>query len=379
MSARTKLSPPPLIARTGNPIPVARALLPKAAHVIPYLVQIDQSRRYANFGPLTLDLEERFAARFSAPAHVATMANGTVALTLALKALGAEPGALCLMPSWTFVATAHAACQAGLVPYFVDVDADSWMLDPAAIPNLVAAAPGRVGAIVPVAAFGRMPDVSAWVAVREALDIPVLLDAAAAFDALTDARVPATVSLHATKTLGVGEGGFIVSQDKAMVDRARALSSFGFCGSRDSQFVASNAKLNEYAAAVGHAGLDAWPAARLRFALAGTRLRIALARLRQISFQPGWSTEWVSSVCVVGLPAGASREVEASLSAFGVETRRWWGDGCHASPAFADCPRSALPNTEALAASTIGLPFSCDLSDDEIADIAEALTRALGA
>jgi dTDP-4-amino-4,6-dideoxygalactose transaminase len=359
-------------------VAVARPFMPTAAALAPYLEQMDAARWYSNFGPLLCAFEQRLADRFTHPAFVATAASGTQALTLALQAMGARPGGFCAMPAWTFVATAHAAAQAGLVPWFVDVDPATWMLDPERLEAELAKAPGRVAAALPVAAFGHVPDLAAWARFRDRTGIPVLLDAAAAFDALDQAAVPAMVSLHATKPLGVGEGGFIVSADESLVHAIRELSTFGFRDSRESQRIATNAKLSEYAAAVGLAGLDGWPATRLRYGLAAQRLRIALTHQAEVVFQEGWGSTWVSSVCVVRLPYGGADAVEAQLNAAGIDTRRWWGAGCHASPAFAAAPRSDLTATETLARSTLGLPFAADMTTDEINRVAEALASALG-
>ncbi|HEX4197798.1 MAG TPA: DegT/DnrJ/EryC1/StrS family aminotransferase [Caulobacteraceae bacterium] len=356
---------------------VARPSMPTAHVLAPYLAQMDEARWYSNFGPLLRAFEQRLADRFAPPAFVATAANGTLALTLALQAMGAEAGGFCAVPAWTFVATAHAVIQAGLVPWFVDVDPQTWMIDPARLEAALGEAPGRIAAALPVAAFGRVPDLAAWARFRERTGIPVLLDAAAAFDALAEAPVPAMVSLHATKALGVGEGGFVVSEDDSLIATIRELTTFGFRGSRESRRVATNAKLSEYAAAVGLASLDGWPAARLRYGLAAQRLRIALADQPAVAFQDGWGVGWVSSVCVVRLPDGAADAVEAHLTAAGIETRRWWGAGCHASPAFAAAPRADLATTETLAASTLGLPFAADLTADEVERVAKALANAL--
>src|SRR5262249_11191979 len=149
-----------------------------------------------------------------------------------------------ILPAWTFVATAHAVIQAGLKPWFVDVDPDTWMLDPAAVSALGLKLRDAC-AVVPVAPFGALPDIEGSLAFPEATGLPVLLDAAAAFDTLPDARLPSVVSLHATKVLGLGEGGFLASDDKRLARRLRTMSTFGFEGSRESLFPATNAKLSE--------------------------------------------------------------------------------------------------------------------------------------
>lgn len=143
-------------------------------------------------------------------------------------------------------------------------------------------------------------------------------------------------------------------------------------------FPASNAKLSEYTAAVGLAALDAWPDTRRRWLATSQLLRIALNSLDQVRFQPGWGSGWVSSVCVVRLPDGSVNTVEAALGRAGVQTRRWWGDGCHTSAAFIRELRAELPVTAKLARATLGLPFAVDLTPSEIDRIAASLAEALG-
>ncbi|MET0183006.1 MAG: DegT/DnrJ/EryC1/StrS family aminotransferase, partial [Caulobacterales bacterium] len=96
-------------------IPVCRPWAPPAHAIAPYLERIDAARWYSNFGPLVLELEDRLAARFQSGTRIVTVTNGTLALALTLRAR-APRGGLCLIPSWTFVATAHAALLAGLTP-----------------------------------------------------------------------------------------------------------------------------------------------------------------------------------------------------------------------------------------------------------------------
>lgn len=365
---------------TANPgaLPVARPRLPTADDILPYLRRIDDARWYSNFGPLLTELELRLASRFTDGAVAATVVNATQALTLALQALDLPAGSLVATPSWTFVATAHAIAQAGLVPWFLDVDHDSQMLDPAQVRDVLARAPGPVSAVLPVAAHGAMPDVEAWLAFRDETGLAVLLDAAAAFDAARDARLPTVVSLHATKVLGIGEGGFLVTDDAALAFRVRRMTTYGFNGTREAQIAGTNAKLSEYTAAVGLAALDKWPADRLRFFLAAQHTRIGLAMTPSVVLQPGWGSDWVTSVCVVRLPDGAAQAATETLVAHGVETRRWWGRGCHQDAAFAAYPRTELPVTERLAQSVIGLPFAIDLVREDVDRVVRALRATPG-
>jgi len=354
-------------------VPVAQPLMPPLSAIAPYVERIDAGRWYTNFGPLVQDLEGRLAARFARPTAVVTAANGTQALTLALQAMNLPRGALCVVPSWTFVATAHAVLSAGLFPWFVDVDPASGVLDTAHVTRRLGEAPGPVAAVIPVAQFGRPFDFAPWLAFRNQTGLPVLVDAAASFDTLTEAPLPTMISLHATKLVSTGEGGLLVSEDADLIARVRKMTNFGFWGSREAQVAGGNSKLSEYAAAVGLASLDLWPARRSAFAKAARLLRAGLVGAPWVRFQPGWGVDWVSSTCCVRVDGQTAAELERRLAERGIATRRWWGDGCHVQAAFRDLPADPLPVTEALARETLGLPYFADLSTDDINRICVAL------
>jgi dTDP-4-amino-4,6-dideoxygalactose transaminase len=261
-------------------IPIMRPKLPSADRLAPYLKTIDASRLYSNFGPLVLSLEDRLADHYGLnQGTVATVANATLGLTIALAVQQPPPGTLCAIPAWTFVASAHAAVTAGLVPYFVDVDPETWTLDPNRLFAELSRAPAPVGAVMPVMPFGLPLDMSAWEAFRSRTGIAVVIDAAAGFDSLVPSAVPSVVSLHATKVLGAGEGGFVISTDPAIRHAVRTRANFGFDGSRQAQAQAFNAKLSEYHAAVGHASLDEWDQARTEWSNAAKAYRRALVAL----------------------------------------------------------------------------------------------------
>ncbi|MGA0601680.1 aminotransferase class I/II-fold pyridoxal phosphate-dependent enzyme [Caulobacter sp. KR2-114] len=357
---------------------MARPQLPTAQALAPYLRRIDEARWYSNFGPLLTAFEARLAARFAPGTEIVTCANATQGLALCLQALSLPPGSLCAIPAYTFVATAHAVAAAGLTPWLLDVDPQNWTLQPHAVRAALAGAPGPVSAVIVVAPFGLMPDLAPWLALRAETGIAVVVDAAAAFDALNAAPLPAVVSLHATKALGIGEGGFLATEDADLARRVRELTSFGFRGARESQMPATNAKLSEYAAAVGLAALDAWPHDRLRWLRAARGLRAAMTHLPQVVFQEGWGLSWATSVCCVRLPDGAADAVARDLAAAGVETRAWWGRGCHTHPAFAGCPRGDLTQTDRLGSAVLGLPFRVDLDHAQTGRIAAALAQSVG-
>ena len=161
-------------------IPVMKPKLVSTEHLSPYLKRIDSSRFYSNFGPLARLLEDRLCAHYGLGNGTATMvANRTLGLVLALSAQNPRPGSLCLLPAWTFVASAQAVMMAGLVPYFVDVNLETWMLDVSTVASEMANAPGTVGAVMPVSAFGRPIDISEWDQFGSRSGVAVVIDAAA--------------------------------------------------------------------------------------------------------------------------------------------------------------------------------------------------------
>lgn len=358
--------------------PIMRPKLPLAERIVPYLREIDTARIYSNFGPLNLSLEQRLATHFGVRNEmVITTSNATQGLTLALTTLGARPGTLCVMPAWTFIASAHAAIAAGLIPYFVDVDLQTWALDPAAMDEVIARAPATVGAIMPVAPFGQPIDYLAWDRYQKQIDLPIVIDAAAGFDSAVACETPLVVSLHATKVIGIGEGGFVLTTDEAVIQGIRARTNFGFLGSRSSIAASTNAKLSEYHAAVGHAALDEWASARGEWMAAAAFYRKVLPESNYLRYQTGFGVDWIASTCLLLFPGIDAREAERALADAGVETRRWWAQGAHLHPSTSLFPRSALPLTEMLARSTLSVPFYRDIGAAVIEKVAGVLRAVL--
>ena len=100
--------------------------------------------------------------------------------------------------------------MAELIPFLVDVDAETQGFRPGKHCHCDCAAPAAVGGVLPVAPFGRPTDVVAWYRFRSRTGLPVVIDAAAGFDTITLGAAPTVISLHATKVFGVGEGGFVM-------------------------------------------------------------------------------------------------------------------------------------------------------------------------
>lgn len=359
-------------------LPVLRPRLPLASELLPYLKEIDQRRWYSNSGPLVTRLEEQLGRRLGfSGAGVVTVANCTVGLTVALMARRVAARSLCVMPSWTFAATPHAARAAGLTPWFHDVDRRTWALNPDEVIESLKRIPHPVSSLVVVSPFGAPIDIKAWEEFETRTGIAVIVDAAAGFDTAQPSHIPFVVSLHATKILGAGEGGFIASTDGLFLERVRACSNFGFQGSRNAMVAALNAKMSEYHAAVGLASLAGWKQTRRQHAHLAEWYLEAIRRLDHVSLQPDYGHGWVSATTSIILPHRTRDRVSRRLQEYGIETRLWWGEGCHRQPAFMDCPRSLLPVTEELGARVLGLPHFPGMQKHDVEFVVEGLSEAL--
>lgn len=351
----------------AHDLPVSRPRMPRAEALMPHLRRIDARRTYSNFGPLVAELETRLAQRLGLDADcVVTVANGTAGLTLALQSVVGEAQGYCLIPSWTFVATAHAVSAAGLTPFLVDVDEGSWALTPDIARDALTRIEGPVAAVMPVAPFGAPMETEAWDRFTEQTGIPVVIDAAAGHDAVRAGASPAVVSLHATKILGAGEGGYVVCRRPDVIVGIKQRSNFGFYGARDAQIVGTNAKMSEYHAAVGLAAMDAYASDIAGFRTVAAAYRERLARRQWVQFQTGFGSEWCGSVCVARFVGADQQRIMARLAAVGLSSRAWWGAGVHTQTAFAGLPRLPLPVTEMLAQETLGLPYFVDMTDTDV-------------
>src|SRR5436190_9976038 len=261
----------------------ASTLEPYHRRLIAALERVARSGRYI-LGPEVAAFEQEFAA-YLGVRHCVGVANGTDALTVALRALGVGDGDEVVMPSFTFYATAEAAVVAGAVPVFCDVDPETGCVTRETVE---AALTPRARAIVPVHLFGNVAPVPE---LRE-LGLPVLEDAAQAAGATLHGRKAgalgdaATFSFFPSKNLPcLGDGGAIVTDDDEIAERARVLR---FHGSRDKESyseVGYNSRLDELQAAALRTllpELDGWNTARRAVAAAYERegLGGSLAPLR---------------------------------------------------------------------------------------------------
>lgn len=340
--------------------------MPAADELRPFLTRIDARRWYTNFGPLVEEFEAALARELGAgreaPALTST-ANCTLGLELALGALDLSRGARVLVPAFTFVATATAVLRAGYTPVLADVDSASWLLTPALARACLDAVP--VDAVVPVATFGCPQDPAGWDAFARDTGVPVLIDAAGAFgNQAVGERTAVAFSFHATKSLGIGEGGAVAAREGAIVERVRRLSNFGIeLPAGIVQHAGTNAKLSEYHAAVGLAALPRWRrnAARRRAAHADY-----LARLAQHCPAVGLQcrpADGLYTILPVLLPAGVDAgALRGELAVSGIETRLWYRPLIGEHPGMGKLASAGnLDGARNLAGRVLGLPFHLEM------------------
>ena len=341
--------------------------MPKYKELENYLKRIDENLIYSNFGPLNLELIARLAGYFNLNINqIATASNATLGLHGAISTSGYSSSGHWSVPSWSFTATAAAAVASGIDFSFTDVD-----LEGRIIPD------EKSTSVVDVLPFG---DDLAIDRLPGKIEV-VVVDAAASFDALkslkfkSSKRVGIVVSLHATKLLGAGEGGIFISNDTEWVTRFKKWTNFGFTDGavRESEFLGTNAKLSEYAAATALASLDSWADRRTKLQeLNRVALDISLtaglspiAALQKNYATPYWIVETESPIHKL--------EISMRLKSDGISFRDWWAGGCHKMPAYRNVPRTELRNTELLSEIQLGLPFHNQLSGNDLDRIKRAL------
>jgi dTDP-4-amino-4,6-dideoxygalactose transaminase len=361
-----------------------RVLVPDLPVVDDYLDalrQIDARRWYTNGGVLCKQFEDALAtlvAGASAPAqHCVTTSSGTAALEVALSCLNLPPRSRVLVPTYTFPATANAVVRTGHVPVLSDVCPRQWTLTPSMA--RAALERERIDAVMPVAVFGARLPVAAWDAFSATTGVPVLIDAAAALGAIEGgARVVVAYSLHATKPLGIGEGGVIASANADFATRARRMVNHGFQGGLVT-VAGTNARLSEYAAAIGLAQLARWPRVLARRRALWNRYRALLADVPGVALQDGVDDD-PPAVLTLRTSIGADA-LAASLATQCIETRRWYAPPLHAHPAYAHVPHAASAGAfevaEDVARHAIGVPFHAHLTPDDVDRVVRTLAATL--
>ena len=309
-------------------------------------------------------------ASFCGATRAVGVANGTDAITLALRALGVGPGDEVLTVSMTCAPTATGILRAGATPVFVDVDEDRLTMDPALLASVVTP---RTKAVFPVHLYGRVADVDAIGEFARERGLLVVEDCAQAHGASWKGRPVGTFgraaawSFYPTKNLGaLGDGGAVTvagATDAAVADRVARLRSYGYATRNDAEELGFNSRLDEVQAAALRVRLCKLPAANRRRAELAERYDAALAGSLRVPppARPGETP--AHHLYVVRVP---DREAfRARLSEEGIGTDVHYPRAVHEQRAFAGLPRGPLPATERAMREVVSLPLHPLLTDSE--------------
>jgi dTDP-4-amino-4,6-dideoxygalactose transaminase len=359
-------------------IPLMRPLLPTADALLPYLRQIDDNGQYTNFGRLQSTLLSKLlvlqANLEAEPVSGVLTSSATLGLELVISCLNLPPNSKILVPALTFVATATAVQRCGHVPVVGDVAPETWMMTTDSLTGHKNLA--DIQAVIPVATFGMPQNADNWSAWSKENNIPVVIDAASSFGAQKSAPgISVVFSLHATKVLSTGEGGLIVTRDKNLAERLKAMTNFGI-GLKQAS-AGTNTKLSEYHAAVGLAHLDIWPSQIDK--------RNNLLDLYQQALAPHIGNSirlqentGLFATCVFNIQLNDSEfrdHLEVAFEKSGIQTRRWYQPLLQNQPLFKGVIQTnETPNADLLAKTLIGLPFFIGLTHKQVEQICKVFS-----
>jgi dTDP-4-amino-4,6-dideoxygalactose transaminase len=358
----------------GDPIHVTRTFLPPEEEYLHWLRKAYGTHVLTNNGPIVRELEETLRTRFDVP-FFRSMANGTLAIQLALRALGVK-GKVITTP-FSYVATTSAILWEGCEPVYVDIDPRTCCIDPT---RIEAAITPDVTAILATHVYGIPCDVEAIDAIAKKHGLKVIYDAAHAFDVTWKGRSilqwgdASTLSFHATKLFHTVEGGAVVLHDEEVDRRLYLLRSFGHIGD-DHYTLGMNGKMSEVHAAMGMAVLPHVKRLVAERARLTEAYDAALAHLPVQRPVVPEGTGFNHAYYAVAMPTEAVRvKVTERLQALGIHPRRYFFPSLDTLPYVRSAP---CPVSRDMAARVLSLPFYPGMPDHLPRTVATAIEEAI--
>ncbi|MGH3900523.1 MAG: DegT/DnrJ/EryC1/StrS family aminotransferase [Pseudonocardiaceae bacterium] len=367
------------------PLHVGRPNIPDPARVLERIGQAMDRRWLTHFGPLLREFENEIA-KTAGTRHCIALCNASIGLQILVRATGLRGEVI--LPSFTFVATAHTVRWEGLTPVFCDIDERTGNLDPAHVRKLIT---NRTSGLIGVHLWGHPAPTEALDELAREHGLTLLYDSAHAIGSQHHGRpvgcfgTAEVFSFHATKFINAFEGGAVVTNDDELAARMRAVHNYGRTPDGNVAGLGTNAKMTEAAAAMGLTslehmpelievnsqryerylhGLDGIPGIRLRRPAPGERVNHSYAVLE-----------------VAAEAAGLARdELVSALHAENVLARTHFHPGCHRTEPYLRSPHVhaplPLPHTEALGERVVSLPTGTGISLAEV-DVVCALIRTV--
>ncbi len=334
-------------------------------------------------GPIVGQLESELAGYLEG-SYVLGVGNGTDALQIALMALGIGPGDEVITPSFTFIATAEAAALLGATPVFVDIDPQTFNLDPAKIEALVSP---RTKAIVPVHLFGQAADMDPIMEIAERHGLSVVEDNAQAIGSTYKGRKTGffghigILSFFPSKNLGAyGDGGAVLTNDAALYERMKMITNHGGRHKYYNEIVGVNSRLDALQAAILRVKLrhlDAFIEARRQAADHYDALFAGHEAITTPHRAPyGHHVFHQYTLRIAQDTPGGRDALTAHLKAKGIPHGVYYPVPLHRLPVFAETVamrRGEMTETERAAAEVVSLPMHTELRADQQETIAEAV------
>lgn len=342
-------------------------------------------RWFSNDGPLVREFEAAVCAHLGVR-HAVALCNATVGIEIASKALGLEGEVI--VPSYTFVATAHALQWQGIKPVFCDIDPSTHNMDPDKIEGLVTP---QTSGIVAVHVWGRPCDTAGIEKVARKHGLKVMYDASHAFGCSSKGRMIGgfgaceVFSFHATKFINCFEGGVVTTNDDELAGKMRLMRNFGFSGFDNVVYLGVNGKMSEVCAAMGLTNLEAMDgivAANRRNYLAYCRELRAMDGISVVRYEEAERNNFQYVVVEVDPDAcGRSRdEIVEALHSENVIARKYFWPGCHRMEPYCRTQPDAwrrLGQTERIAARVIVLPTGQTVVEETVRQVCRTIHKAV--
>lgn len=332
-------------------------------------------------GPEVAAFEQEFAAHFVESRPVVAVNSGTSGLHLGLLAAGIGPGDEVIVPSFTFAATANSVALTGATPVFVDIEPDTFSLDPAAVEQAITS---RTRGVLPVHLYGHPARMDELADIATRRGVALFEDAAQAHGAALGGRPVGTFgafamfSLYPTKNMTSGEGGMVSAVDEEFARRVRLLRNQGMERQYENEVVGFNARMTDIHAAIGRVQLtkvEAWTEKRRANA------RFLDDNLRGVVVPPVVEgARHVYHQYTIRVPEDRDGFVRALRDEYQVGSGVYYPIPNHRLPSLASfAPGLDLPETERAAAEVISLPVHPSLSDGDLERVVSAVNALASA
>ena len=360
-------------------INVTRSSMPGFEEYCEEIKDLWDSRWLTNMGSKHQQLEADLKAYLDMPV-VTLFANGHLALEMVLAAFEFPKGSEVITTPFTFASTTHAIVRSGLTPVFCDVDPVSYTMDPAKIEGLITE---KTVAIMPVHVYGNLCDVDAIDAIAKKHGLKVIYDAAHAFGVKRDGISAANFgdasmfSFHATKVFHSIEGGTICCKDETLQQKMNRWKNFGI---RDAETVVcpgGNAKMNEFAAAMGICNLRHLDGEIAKRKLAVERYMQRLGNIPGIKLsapQEGVQSNYAYFPVVFDGYKETRDEVHAKLAQNDIIARKYFYPLTNSFQCY-DYDPNETPVAQYIASRVLTLPLYADLTEEDVDRICDVILK----